>query len=58
MSHPLRTLKKSNGGGMLRQGDRDVRLLTLILLMLILGALASYLLADVLASLCWACGQG
>lgn len=36
--------------------DRDIRLLTLIGLLLLLAALACYKLASLIASTCWACG--
>jgi hypothetical protein len=49
------TAKKTNGSGPVGQGDREGRLLNLLLVALLLGAIASYFLASVVASWCWAC---
>lgn len=44
------------GAAALIGGDRETALLVLLCLMLALGTVAVYLLADAIASACWACG--
>lgn len=44
------------GAAVLMGGDRDTALLALLCLILALGAVAVYLLANAIATACWACG--
>lgn len=45
-----------NGSAAIRQADRELRILNLVLLALILGVAMVYLAANLIASWCWACG--
>lgn len=45
-----------NGSTAIRQADRELRILNLVLLALILGVVMVYLAANLVASWCWACG--
>lgn len=52
----VRGRPQGKASALLMAGDRDAALLALLCLMLGLAALLVYMLADAIASACWACG--